>query len=595
MVRLAIQGTAVNGSDVVFIPSEIRIPAGQASAVIPVAARTDAETEPDEYLEIFVIQGEGYVVSGPASARVMVVDISADMPEDADMDGLPDAWEARYGLDPTRDDADGDADGDGFTNLEEYLCNTDPTDAASLPEPPTTGAGPDRTVAPGQAVALNGYNSVCGGGARAQWRQAAGPAVDLAGADGFQPEFTAPAGFEGVLRFELTVETPCGGSASDVCLVNVSASGEPPAASAASSPESMCAPGEGVVLSAEASSDPDGDAADLAYEWRQLAGPGVTLSDAASAAPEFTAPAEAAALLFEVTVTDTSGLTNRARTALNVMTTGTPPEASAAAEPASAEEGTSVRLTGAGGVRYHWRQTGGPAVTLSNPMAASPVFIGPAVGPEGADLRFSLAVWDEAGRLDLAEVSVRILDDPTFDMGDGMIPAGDAEGGLYGIVPGGLVRLSPADGDLPAGTLYGGLQMAARTFDADGTVLATVAVPEGIPAGVVWHVRTGAGWRELGPGAVTWIDETTARLTLTDGISGDDPQVRGYAVALAPASSGGDDDDPDDGSGGGGDGGGCFIAAAGDAGPAWGWWLSAVLLMLAVVGGTRRKGYVGSR
>jgi hypothetical protein len=357
----------------------------------------------------------------------------------------------------------------------------------------------------------------------------------------------------------------------------------------------MCAPGEGVVLSAEASSDPDGDAADLAYEWRQLAGPGVTLSDAASAAPEFTAPAEAAALLFEVTVTDTSGLTNRARTALNVMTTGTPPEASAAAEPASAEEGTSVRLTGAGGVRYHWRQTGGPAVTLSNPMAASPVFIGPAVGPEGADLRFSLAVWDEAGRLDLAEVSVRILDDPTFDMGDGMIPAGDAEGGLYGIVPGGLVRLSPADGDLPAGTLYGGLQMAARTFDADGTVTATVAVPEGIPAGVVWHVRTGAGWRELGPGAVTWIDETTARLTLTDGISGDDPQVRGYAVALAPASSGGDDDDPDDGSGGGGDGGGCFIAAAGDAGPAWGWWLSAVLLMLAIFGGIRRKGRVTLR
>ncbi len=595
MVRLAIQGTAVNGSDVVFLPSEIRIPAGEESAVLSVAARTDAETEPEEYLEIFVIQGEGYIVSGPASARVMIVDASADLPGDADMDGLPDAWEARYGLDPTRDDADGDPDGDGFTNLEEYLCNTDPTDAGSLPEPPTAGAGPDRIVAPGQEVALNGYNSVCGAAARAQWRQTAGPAVDLAGADGFQPEFTAPANFEGVLRFELTVETPCGGSASDFCLVNVSASGEPPAASAASSPESMCAPGEGVVLSAEASSDPYGDAADLAYEWRQLAGPEVTLSDAASAAPEFTAPAEAAALLFEVTVTDASGLTDRARTALNVMTAGTPPEAAAAVDPERAEEGAQVQLTGAGGVRRRWRQTGGPPVTLSDPLSASPVFVGPAVGPEGADLQFSLAAWDGAGRLDLAEVTVRILDDAASGLGEEMVPVTTAAGDIVGIAAAGLVRLAAADGDVPEGALFGALEMAARSFDANGRVEATVSVPETVPDGAVWYARTRTGWRELETDDVTWIDDATARLTLTDGVSGDDPQVRGYAIALAPASSGGDDADPDDGSDGGGGGGGCFIAAAGEAGPAWGWWFSAVLLMLAIFGGVQRKGHVTLR
>lgn len=43
-------------------------------------------------------------------------------PPDADHDGLPDAWEARAKLDP-HDASDGpaDADGDGYTNLEEYL------------------------------------------------------------------------------------------------------------------------------------------------------------------------------------------------------------------------------------------------------------------------------------------------------------------------------------------------------------------------------------------------------------------------------------------------------------------------------------------
>ncbi len=53
---------------------------------------------------------------------------------DSDGDGMPDAWEKKYGLnplDPT--DAAGDLDGDGFTNLEEYLAGTDPTDPLSRP------------------------------------------------------------------------------------------------------------------------------------------------------------------------------------------------------------------------------------------------------------------------------------------------------------------------------------------------------------------------------------------------------------------------------------------------------------------------------
>ena len=54
---------------------------------------------------------------------------------DVDSDGMPDAWESKYGfkpLDPA--DANQDADGDMFTNLEEYEAKTDPKDPESHPD-----------------------------------------------------------------------------------------------------------------------------------------------------------------------------------------------------------------------------------------------------------------------------------------------------------------------------------------------------------------------------------------------------------------------------------------------------------------------------
>lgn len=53
--------------------------------------------------------------------------------EDANFDGLPDDWEARYwGNDPTQwPAANEDSDGDGVSNLREFLAGTDPTDGRS--------------------------------------------------------------------------------------------------------------------------------------------------------------------------------------------------------------------------------------------------------------------------------------------------------------------------------------------------------------------------------------------------------------------------------------------------------------------------------
>ncbi len=64
------------------------------------------------------------------------VDPKDDPERDLDRDGIKDVWEERYGLNP-RDpsDAQKDGDGDGFTNIEEFLARpqTSPTDSNDSP------------------------------------------------------------------------------------------------------------------------------------------------------------------------------------------------------------------------------------------------------------------------------------------------------------------------------------------------------------------------------------------------------------------------------------------------------------------------------
>lgn len=63
-------------------------------------------------------------------------DPANDPLRDGDKDGLPDEWEKKYGLNPLDpSDAEKDSDGDGFSNIEEFMANlkTDPSDAKSHP------------------------------------------------------------------------------------------------------------------------------------------------------------------------------------------------------------------------------------------------------------------------------------------------------------------------------------------------------------------------------------------------------------------------------------------------------------------------------
>lgn len=83
-----------------------------------------------------VQSGGGKVINSPKDVGGLPHFASSPAPIDADSDGLPDAWEAEHGLDSS-DAADQalDADGDGYTNLEERLNGTNPRRAEASPAP----------------------------------------------------------------------------------------------------------------------------------------------------------------------------------------------------------------------------------------------------------------------------------------------------------------------------------------------------------------------------------------------------------------------------------------------------------------------------
>lgn len=66
------------------------------------------------------VDGEPRSQSGPS-------DVGADEYLDSDGDGMPDFWETRFNLNNGNNDAGDDLDGDGLSNLDEYMAGLDPS------------------------------------------------------------------------------------------------------------------------------------------------------------------------------------------------------------------------------------------------------------------------------------------------------------------------------------------------------------------------------------------------------------------------------------------------------------------------------------
>ncbi len=217
---------------------------------------------------------------------------------------------------------------------------------------------------------------------------------------------------------------------------------------------------EGTLVTLDGSNSRDPDDGISTYAWTQVRGPRVKLSNPSAANPTFTAPDmedDGAALIFRLTVTDTAGLSDTDTTIVNislVVSGNLSPMADAGGDQ-RVIPGDTVTLDGSdssdpddGISTYAWTQMSGPSVTLSDPSAANPTFVAPAVGPEGATLIFQLTVTDHGGLKATDTCAIQVGVTATANE-----PPEAEAGEDQSVTPGDTVTLDGSDSSDPEGVI----------------------------------------------------------------------------------------------------------------------------------------------
>jgi phosphatidylserine/phosphatidylglycerophosphate/cardiolipin synthase-like enzyme len=285
---------------------------------------------------------------------------------------------------------------------------------------PTANAGTDQTVFEETTVILNGSDSYDPDDdpLTYSWSQTSGPIMTLpSNTDTKDLSFTAPSVSPAgtILVFQLTVDDGITGSSIDYVEITVNNVNVAPLADAGS--DLIVDEGDNVTLNGTASTDADGDS--LAYSWVQTAGPAVALSNSSSPTPSFTAPnvdTAGATLTFELTVTDTGGLSRTDTVNVAVNNVNQFPVADAGPDQ-TVNEGDTVNLSSANSsdpdgdsssMTFLWKQMDGSPATLQNADTSTPSFIAPNVGSTMDKLSFRLVVTDNAGSVSTDDVNVTV-------------------------------------------------------------------------------------------------------------------------------------------------------------------------------------------
>lgn len=337
--------------------------------------------------QLDVVDGRTYVLQveaedaigrvGPMSDPSDQVEVHMDgSPNDTDGDGMSNAWEASYDLNPfDPNDAGGDPDSDGLTNLEEFNAGTDPTDpdsdddgvpdgADQAPRDPTNNrpvadAGNDQELDP-TVVTLDGSGSHDPNGdlLSYSWTQEEGPEVVLSDNHTVSPAFLGRESGEYV--FKLVVSDGRVTSLPDEVVVFIR--NVPPSADAG--PDREVYVGMQVVLDGTESTDSNGDP--LSYSWTQTLGTPVTLAGSHNPSASLV-PSQPGVYAFQLVTFDGSLFSPPDEVLVIVNNPDNSVPTADAGTDSTAKVGDTVTLNGSASfdpegesLSYAWSQTDGP-------------------------------------------------------------------------------------------------------------------------------------------------------------------------------------------------------------------------------------------
>jgi hypothetical protein len=116
------KGQALASSPHAYHASTSEDAASSYRAVLAGAGASLVRDAVDARIVADVEAGTGRIIDAVNEVGGWTVHASLAAPPDSDGDGMPDAWENSAGLDPNdKSDGSADSDGDGYTNLEDYL------------------------------------------------------------------------------------------------------------------------------------------------------------------------------------------------------------------------------------------------------------------------------------------------------------------------------------------------------------------------------------------------------------------------------------------------------------------------------------------
>ncbi len=237
---------------------------------------------------------------------------------------------------------------------------------AEVARQPLAITGTSQSVAPSASVDLDGTGSVDrrGSGLRYVWRVLDG-GVELTGARSATPTFVAP-GTPTVIRLGLTVDDGRATSLETVQIISVGGGGVVADAGAEQVVPRMAS----VHLSGLGSIRPGG-VLDGGLVWEQLSGETVTLAGDDTPYPSFTAPRDAADLLFRLTVDGVAATAHETWVRVRPDEDNVPPDARTAGSVAPSGGAAALDASATsdpdGDPRtFRWAQIDGPATPIAD-------------------------------------------------------------------------------------------------------------------------------------------------------------------------------------------------------------------------------------